>query len=66
MGRFVDVRRVQTFLLILALWFMQVLAEELENLKRQRAQMRADSRALVQQEKNVKKRRVRLLQAACF
>ena len=45
---------------------MQVLAEELENLKRQRAQMRAASRALAQQEKNVKKRRARLLQAVFF
>ena len=45
---------------------MQVLAEELESLKRQRAQMRAASRALAQQEKNVKKRRARLLQAVFF
>lgn len=41
----------------------QVLAEELAALKRRRAQARADGRALAQQEKNVKKRRARLLQA---
>ena len=58
--------RVHIFLLILGFWFMQVLAEELESLKRQRAQMRAASRALAQQEKNVKKRRARLLQAVFF
>ena len=58
--------RVHNFLLILGFWFMQVLAEELESLKRQRAQMRAASRALAQQEKNVKKRRARLLQAVFF
>ena len=58
--------RVRNFLLILGFWFMQVLAEELESLKRQRAQMRAASRALAQQEKNVKKRRARLLQAVFF
>lgn len=58
--------RVHNFLLILGFWFMQVSAEELENLKRQRAQMRAASRALAQQEKNVKKRRARLLQAVFF
>ncbi|CAE7552447.1 unnamed protein product, partial [Symbiodinium pilosum] len=35
----------------------QVLAQELDDLKRRRVQMRADNRALAQQEKNLKKRR---------
>ena len=41
----------------------QVLAEELADLKRQRAEMRANNRALAVHEKNLKKRRARLLQA---
>ncbi|CAE7380989.1 unnamed protein product, partial [Symbiodinium pilosum] len=34
-----------------------VLAQELDDLKHRRVQMRADNRALAQQEKNLKKRR---------
>ena len=41
----------------------QVLAQELQELKRRRAESKARSRALAQQEKNMKKRRTRLLQA---
>ena len=42
---------------------MQVLTDELDELKRRRAQMRADGRELARQEKNMKKRRTRLMQA---
>ena len=42
---------------------MQVLAEELEALKRRRAELRASNRALTRQAKNLQKRRTRLLQA---
>ena len=41
----------------------QVLTDELDELKRRRAQMRADGRELARQEKNMKKRRTRLMQA---
>lgn len=41
-----------------------MLADELAELKRRRVQMRADNRALAVQEKNMKKRRARLLQAS--
>ena len=37
----------------------QVLTDELDELKRRRAQMRADGRELARQEKNMKKRRTR-------
>ncbi|CAK9115982.1 unnamed protein product [Durusdinium trenchii] len=43
---------------------LQVLAEELNDLKQRRAAMRAANRALAKQEKNMKKRRARLMQAA--
>ena len=42
---------------------MQVLAEELEALKRRRAELHASNRALTRQAKNLQKRRTRLLQA---
>ncbi|CAE6935928.1 unnamed protein product [Symbiodinium natans] len=42
----------------------QVLTQELQELKRRRAEFKARSRALALQEKNLKKRRTRLLQAA--
>ena len=42
---------------------MQVLTDELDELKRRRAQLRADGRELARQEKNMKKRRTRLMQA---
>ena len=43
--------------------FFQVLGDELSELKRRRAQLRADNRELAKQEKNAGKRRARLLQA---
>ena len=55
------------FIGVPVLWYfaiyLQVLAEELEALKRRRAELRASNRALTRQAKNLQKRRTRLLQA---
>lgn len=43
----------------------QVLSQELADLKRRRAEARAENRALAKQEKTLKKRRARVLQVQC-